>query len=477
MSIKQILFGLIFSLCIQLAAQDTHYWTHDFGNRTALLSGAILGETSDNTMVYYNPGALGFLTENSISVNATAYNTENIKIYNAAGQKATLKSNQLGSVPLFAGGMINLKNSKWKLGYGFMTPIDFNFKGIARVDGDFDIIDNTESPGDEELVGETSLTTKASDILFALGAGRIINDHLSFGFTNLFYVRSSNYQRNYSSYVFLNDANNTLVASKLTQHVQYYNIRYALKLGLTYKKDKLNLGLTLTTPSLNIGGNGTVASDIVATNVKINSGDRISGIATDRQSELKTTYKSPFSIAGGINYDFTRSSLGIAAQYFAGIDEYTIMNPVADTYVRPDNLAPNITSDTFLSTPVSATSVFNVAIGYEYELNSKYSILASMRNNMSSFDPSVKENKGIVTHLSSWNIVHFVSGVIINRENSSLSLGLLYALASTQNYHQNGNLSNPDEINILEGATNITDAKYNSLGFLLGYTYHFKKFR
>ncbi len=39
-------------------AQDTHYWTEQFGNRSYLLAGAVVGDTGDLSAIYYNPGGL-----------------------------------------------------------------------------------------------------------------------------------------------------------------------------------------------------------------------------------------------------------------------------------------------------------------------------------------------------------------------------------------------------------------------------------
>lgn len=472
--ILAILSGLFSPIIL---AQDTHYWSHQFGTRTALLSGAVLGGTTDNTMVYYNPGGLGFLDDSFLSVNANAYRIENIKIFNALGNQADFKSSNLGSIPLLAGGMVRFKDSKWKFGYGFMAPVDFNFKGIARVDGNYNIIDEAESVGAEELVGESSVATKLNEVLVAFGLGRKISEHFSVGFTNLITVRSQTYNRGYSAYVFLNDTDETFVGGNVTQNAQYYNIRYALKLGMIYKIDKWSAGLTITTPSLNIGGQGTVAANIAARNVMFNDdGERLSGVATDRQGELKTTFKSPFSISTGINYDYGKSFFGVAAQYYSNIDPYDIVDVDSRTFVRPAELAPELSSDLFLSMKSAATSVLNVSIGYEYKLKESLSLLFSARSDMSYFDSSLNKSPGIKSTISSWDLYHFTAGATFNRENSSLSLGLLFSTGTTGNYEQVGSLDEPSESNLLEGATNITKASYSSIGLLLGYTFYFKKF-
>ena len=419
---------------VNLQAQDTHYWTQQFGTESALLSGAVVGGNNDNTMIYYNPGALGFLDNSSISVNANAYRIENIKIENALGEKADFKSSQLGSVPLLTGGMINIKDKRWKIGYSFMSPVQFKFKGIARKDGFFDLVDDLESPGKEEFVGESGITSQLSEILIVLGVARQLNENWSVGLSNLFTVRSNSYLRNFSTYAFLNNPEKTMISGQITQNVDYYNVRYAAKVGLAYKKDKWRAGLTVTTPSINIMGVGTVAANISADNLKIIDDNRISVVATDRQAELKTKFKSPLSISAGLNYNGNRSSYGITVQYYASIGMYDIMDVQPSTFIRPADLAPEIGSDEFMNVRAAAKPVFNVAIGYEYLLKKNISLYLSARNDMSYYDDDLTNTRGIKTTISSWDIYHFASGVTFKTVQSSLSVGLLYSTGKTGKY-------------------------------------------
>ncbi|MUP45617.1 hypothetical protein E0K83_07635 [Gramella sp. BOM4] len=461
---------LFLLLCLgNIQAQDTHYWTQQFGTRSALLSGAVLGGTNDNTMIYYNPGGLGFLDNSSVSINASAYSFGNITVENALGQRADFESNQLGSIPLVAGGMIKLKDQKWKIGYAFINPVDFSFKGIARLENNFEIIDDAESPGLEELVAEAAVTTKTSEIIFALGLGRKLNDNWSIGLSNLFTVRSHSYQRNFSTYVFMNDEDRSLVGANQTQNVEYYNVRYAAKFGAVYQSGNWSTGLTLTTPSVNFFGNGTLANNIAVRNLRLFDEDRISGVATARQAELKSTFKSPFSVALGTNYNKGSSSAGIAVQYFNSIDIYDIMEPVPGTFVRPAELAPELQSDRFLRNRAGAESVLNIAIGYEHQLTESLSLLVSARNDMSYFDDRLNDGPGIKTSISSWDIYHFTGGVNLDYKRSSLSLGALFSNGTTGKYEQPGNVD-PGNLNLLEGTTTITEARYFNIGILIGYT-------
>lgn len=477
MRISLLLAAILIFIGNRLQAQDTHYWTQQFGTRSALMGGAVLGNSDDNTMIYYNPAALGFLENASISINANAYRIENIRVENALGQGADFESGRLGSVPLLAGGMLRTGNPKWKLGFAFVSPVDFRFKGIARVDGNFDLVDEAESPGLEETVAETGITSQTSELIFALGVARQLDEHWSVGLSNLFTVRSHNYQRNYSTYIFLNDENRTLRGANVSQNTDYYNVRYALKLGIVYQNGPWNTGLTITTPSLNMFGNGTLASNIALRNIILNDGEQpISGVGTDRQAKLKTTYKSPFSVALGTNYEKGRSSIGLAIQYFSGFDIYNIMDPAPGSFVRPIELSPEIQSDAFLRLQSGAESVLNAALGYEYQLNDSFSLLGSIRSDMSYYDDDINDGPGIKSTISSWDLYHFTAGFTLDRENSSLSLGLLFSTGLRDDYQQNGSFD-PDDPDIFIGSQTITEAKYSSFGILFGYTFYFKKFR
>ena len=81
-------------------AQDSHYWTHQFGSRSALMGGAVVGGVDDTSAGYYNPGALSQVKNESLSVSATGYQYESISIKDGAAAGNDLDSDKVRVIPL-----------------------------------------------------------------------------------------------------------------------------------------------------------------------------------------------------------------------------------------------------------------------------------------------------------------------------------------------------------------------------------------
>ncbi len=174
---------LIVGHCLAGVGQDTHYWTQAFGTRAALLGGSVVGGTKDNTALYYNLSLLAFIDTASVSINANLYQFENIRIENAIGQRADFKSNRIATIPLLVTGMFKSKNNRWKIGYGFFAPVNFECKATARIDDKVQIVDDTESPGEEDFIGQKSVSSTLKEISLAIGVGYRAGERFAIGIT------------------------------------------------------------------------------------------------------------------------------------------------------------------------------------------------------------------------------------------------------------------------------------------------------
>ncbi len=465
---------LAFSIIVN--AQDTHYQFNQFGTRSALLGGAVAGGVKDNTALFYNPGSFGFIDTASVSINANVYRYENINIQNAIGREKDFKNSNFVSVPMLIAGLLPSKNQKLKWGYGLSSPVDFSFFGSGRVDTRYPIVDDSESPGTEAFIGQTQVETKVRETMGGIGLGYRLSEHWSIGLTNQFVLRNQDYTEVTLARFTLNQPGNPLISSNIWKSFKYTDVRYSAKIGLAYSGDRWDAGLTFNTPTVHLFGNGDVSADVTANDILVN-GSRIDVLASDQQLKLKTHYKSPFKVGGGINFrSGPKTLLAVSAEYCGSVEIYDIMRAAPAAFVRPPELYESLGSDEFLRVKGGAKPVFNMALGYEHTLNEMVSIMAGLRTDNSWFDTTIVDTRGIKPDISSWDIYHFTGGASFKKGRSTLSIGLLFSAGADNEYKQRGNLSSPDEGNFLQGQTTITKARYNSFGILLGFSFNFKKF-
>jgi hypothetical protein len=200
--------------------------------------------------------------------------------------------------------------------------------------------------------------------------------------------------------------------------------------------------------------------------------ERVSFVGSDRQSKLKSTFRSPFSISAGVTYTHPKNVIGVTAAYFSGIDPYKILNANPASFLRPESVFSEFTSDNILIVWGGANRVINVAIGYERILSEKLSLFLSARNDQTYFKPVA--DPGIQTTLTNWDILHTSVGAIISKERSSLTVGLLPSFGSNNRFLQSAEINTENDF--FGNGTRSTEASYFAMGVLLGYTYKFRKF-
>lgn len=471
---KFLFASVLLISCYSSIAQDTHYWALQFGTHSSLMGGAVVGRVRDNSAIFYNPACLAFIDTSSVSINADLYQLEKTRIENALGNQKDFNNDNFKNLPLLISGLIPTNNPNIKMGYGFASSVDYGFNGIARIDGNYQIVDDAESPGEEATIGQLSLNSRITETTFGYGIGKKFNDRWSLGATILFHWRNQAYERNLFTRMFLNTAGNPLVSGDFMQNFSYDNLRTQLKLGFYYKGDHFDIGLALNSPTVKIFGKGVVAADITANNILYN-GHRIDLLANDRQEKLPSVYKTPWSAATGINFDVKRSQFGIAVQYYSGLKIYDILKAKPAAFVRPQQAYPDIGSDDFLRVKTGNKSVVNWTVGYEYFINSKFTLDLSFRSDNSFYDRAVHDVRGIKPDISSWDIYHVVVGGNASGRRLSVSAGILFGFGSNDRYEQDSNLEEPSERNFLQGNTIITKASYYSIGALFGVTINFNK--
>jgi|GEM_PF-584980 hypothetical protein len=525
-----IILSVSVSALMNVNAQDNNYWNMMPGSRSALMGGAVVGGVRDNSAVFYNPGALGFVDTNTISVSASAYQYESETIKNGGGAGVTFKEASGGliePIPLiFISAIIKpKKNSKSSFGAMVFTKNSTANNFSNRVDGlkNDSILagDGYASPNPNmEYIGEYNLKTTLLEIQAGLCYSYQINRHISIGLSPFIAYRSQTLASSFLSRVFT-DSTSNLYTQNVTsidyddiENITFSNIRAYGKFGIALDYGNLKIGATFTSPSVNLFGSAIIERDISYNGVEDapEIGVPTSYNYNDRQQHIKTTYKSPYSASLGIDYQIkkTKTTLAITGEYFGAIAPYNLATPADSSFQRPVWYNKNrsfipISSDLYLRIREASQSVANYAIAIHQEISKKIDIVGSFRTDFTAYKKAANDfweyqnvdqalPPGLRLSFSNINLYHATLGVVIKNKKSDIYLGVNYSFGTNKSFQPLNNIANPgDNTNNLGAVAamysqqslaafsngsnptgQLATYKYAAYSLILGYTHHFK---
>ncbi|MCB0320835.1 MAG: hypothetical protein KDD60_07900, partial [Bdellovibrionales bacterium] len=266
--------------------------------------------------------------------------------------------------------------------------------------------------------------------------------------------------------------------SDLYNNVDYYNLRLLWRAGLSAEMSGFRFGLAATTPSISLAGDATVDRDFTLTGYDF-SGDRVPDgiVANDRQDNLDAEFRSPASLAAGVEFDVTPSTrLGLTAEWFGGVGTYEVVNAKGGDFVRPvglGTLAGIAGSDEFLKVVHGSDSVVNFAVGVEQDFCDSYKGYFAIRTDFENAQKLQDDTDGITLGYSDWDIYHVTTGLTYEDENSILAVGLEYSFGSEDRDSRDIDLTSPSDLNFLFGPGGEAKYNYDEIKLLFGYTYFF----
>ena len=463
-----------------LLAQDNHYSWMQFGSRNSVLYNAGLSRFEDQSAVILNPATLSGAQTSSFNFNTNAVGFNSIKFDNALGQGFSVKNSNMNILPSMASGVIKPKklSKDWVLGYALYHSTTDNLKFANRAEMKKDIINNVESPGNENYLAQYYLNTKLDEVSVVAGAGWKVSDHLSLGLSQTFVYRDQQYRDNFSANVLPDRGTGATVSwigSSYDLNASYYKIMTYTKLGLMASFDRWNLGLVVSTPTIGIMGKGEMMADLSLINVRLASdpsGQRNSYLANGRFEKLKVNYKNPWSVQFGASRKFGKAVLYGGLSWHAAVKEYTVMSPGEAPFLQPSTGTNVVYTDGVLRVWDRRRAVINASLAADWIIRPDFHLLFSLRNDNHYFKGD-RAIEGFSMPKKTWNNYHVTLGTQRDFGSSEWVVGLRYNMGGRDDYPQPFSFTDPSEGNFFQGERKTGKISSTGVQLLLSYTFKF----
>ena len=229
--------------------QDTQYWNIQYGTRSTLLGGAVIGSVSDLSATYYNPGALGLSRASGLILSTSVYEGNALTLGGSGIQKRQISSFGINVAPSLVAGRFSADSGAVDhLAYSILTRQRTNLDLQWRFVGAQETIPGVRGSG--SVAQEAALLQNLSEMWAGFTWSRPLSQAVGIGVTTYVTLRSQVKSVNLSNQALTDSAGVAGLSYK--NNYDYYNIRLLWKAGLAVDLSPLSLGLTLTTPSVNL---------------------------------------------------------------------------------------------------------------------------------------------------------------------------------------------------------------------------------
>ena len=477
----KFIFAIFFSLLfVQYAfAQDANYWSSSYNPGGFFTPGAVIAFNRDSGVMFLNPALLAYSNKNTASFNGSLYQYRNINIKNAVGTGLDLDSKTGSIVPLMASASISIKGKHpFTIGYALIHNPVMSFQVTQQRDARFNVLNDSYSSGDESFLGQFRYQNNINETEGVISGGVKLSDRFAIGLSASAQLRKQNYSVDVTSKALYNDNSTTALPPfanvEETYLAGYYNVGIRLKGGLAYSYDNHHWGFTFALPFIKVMGKGNVLSNDQINDLKIpGAGADINLLANSRQQNLRETYKMPLSIGLGYTYDYKKGQVYFATEYFAKINEYNILTPRSQSFIKGDVGAGDLSAPQFLRFKDARKSVINFGIGASYRLDPEVIGFLALHTNFSyANDYLYNDTDGYKANTANYNIYHCQIGANFKKRNFNFRAGLLLSYGGTNSYKQYINFDNPNESNFLNGNPGFTKASQFNAGLMLAYIHN-----
>lgn len=458
------------------SAQDNHYAWMQYGSRNALLFNAGISRFEDQSAVIQNPATLAEALSSSFNFNTNMVGFNSIKFKDGLGKGFNITNSNLNVLPSMASGVFKPKDKKMTLGYALYHANTDKLNFSDRSESRRNLINEIESPGDENYLAQYTLDNSLDEFTAVAGAGWKHSDRLSFGFSLNFLYRSMESREAFAAYVIAdpNSASSVdLVGVNVDYYVKYSNLMAYAKAGFTYRGDKWDLGMVVSSPTFRLFGSGKILADYALTNYRLASSPAVprqNFLANGQIEDVKANYKYPLNVSVGASRQFGKVRMYASAAWYSSLDNYIVMDPGNASFIQPATPDNVFYTSQILNVWSSNRSVINGSIAADWSLKNGNHLLMSFRNDQhyGAFD---QKQKGNNLAKKIWDNWHFTIGNQRQFKNSALVLGLRFNYGKNDQFPQPVSFEDPGEGNLLQGTRGKGVVTSTGIQLLLSYSF------
>ncbi|MDW3208331.1 MAG: hypothetical protein R8N23_00590 [Reichenbachiella sp.] len=430
------IFSLILFISTTTLAQDAHYWTEQYGNKSTLMSGSVVGSVDDLGAMYYNPARLALQEDPTFLISAKAYQNVSLKVKDGVGE-ADLGTSVFGSAPTLAAGSFNLDSVKFlkffhghKFAYGFLSRTNMDYTlSLSQVETlDF----NDAWAGEEAYLSDLNWNKSIKEEWMGLTWAIPLDDKKKWSVGLSQFLAVHNMSSSYSQNIVAKEDGSGCVECEvatyeLTRNRSTTSLGYVAKIGLNYSSKFIEVGLTYTTPKAGLRGSGDTYYRQILTDYH-NSASQFSNLAEIGWGDAQSaTHKAPMSAALGVGINLGKNIISISGEWFDKVDAHYAMVPTPFERQAPED------GTMILNRYVDKRkSVINYGIGMEWYLSKKVNAYTSFSTDYSSLvktfeGDSFEETDGFDSNLFSADIYHYGGGFSLDLKKIDLTIGTVYS--------------------------------------------------
>lgn len=444
---------------------DAHYWTHQYGAKGLLMNGAVIAAPSDETSLFYNPGAMGRSDNIGFAFSFLTPTFASLCTKNLLGDQKEKNLTSLGLSPGFLAVRLRpFANQNITVGITSFERLSTNLSYNDRTIGF-----SNDMPRDI-FRNEIDFERRLSQSWHGVGISYNLSSGIGIGLTQYSIWHDERFTLDVKRELYAQATPSALsvgIRSKIHYDISV-NSSFLTKAGISYFRDKLRFGLTYTSPIYGgIQKNAEYLFDHLSKEDR-----RETSINSNRPKVELRDFRTPFSLGLGVECDINLWTLAFSTEYFAPITRYDVINDLDDPY---DGLLATESAVPFVIR-YSNKAVMNFAIGAQRKINDTESILMGFRTD---FNPkgNFDLNQNLNFTSSNPDVFHISGGGLFQLRHNIISMGIDYGFGIRRNGQQLFDSNQVNRSNLLEfGSLNNTRNTYHTLTLFVTYDFILSRF-